>query len=114
MTFDHFDRMERKLLASTGINQRVVNLLMAMLRAERERIEKIRTGEYGIPGDGVRAVLLTPLDMLQKRHAREIPSERIAAAILLVSDLGVLFTTRDWGVTGTLSAMASACAALAK
>lgn len=80
-------------------------------------METLRAGNRSFAKGVVRDAIEIPLRTLRKVHGKvkdqEMSATRIAAALTVVSNSSVLFTTRDWSVAGTLSTMAGALAAAA-
>jgi hypothetical protein len=114
MSLDHFHGMERKLLASAQLNPRVVSFVLKLAAAQDAELEAIRTGNRSLVRDAVRDTIAVPLSKLRSMHGkiidRDLSATRIAAAMTVICNSSVLFTTRDWSVTGTLSTMAGALA----
>ena len=109
MTFDYFVSMERKLLRTLAIDPRVQDLLERTLLASQQQIENARSGNAPIPtGHSVESVKAFRDAM---RRERRVLRTYATSTIFLVADTGVLFSTRDWSVAGTLSTMAGAIAA---
>lgn len=114
MSLDHFHGMERKLLTSAQLNPRVVNFVLKIVAAQGAELEAIRAGNRSLAKDAVQNTIKVPLSKLRSMHGkiidRDLSATRIAAAMTVVCNISVLFTTRDWSVTGTLSTMAGAVA----
>jgi|GEM_PF-1810071 hypothetical protein len=113
MELDYFIKMERKLLSSTGLKPRVVELLMSFVEARTQALEKIRDRDYRQN----QISLKTPLnEIIHKiRSSRNkmdstppLSANQISAVMIIVADFSVLFTTRDWDVCGTMSSIAGA------
>jgi hypothetical protein len=106
--------MERKLLTSAQLNPRVVNFVLKIVAAQDAELEAIRAGNRSLVRDAVHNTIAIPLAKLRSMHGkiidRDLSATRIAAAMTVVCNISVLFTTRDWSVTGTLSTMAGALA----
>jgi hypothetical protein len=117
MDFGHFARMEQRLLAAAGIDQQVVGILMQILTRQLPELQKIRDGRRHFPARAVKNALLGPFERWYQGVApgldREVSTQKLGAVMLVVADGAVLFTTRDWGVAGTLSTMAGVTASAA-
>jgi len=116
MDLEYFQKMERRLLAATGIHPQVAELIMRFINAQAKETETVRSGRRSLQHGSIRPIVADPIyrwreSRLQSRDLR-VPAASIAAAITIVADISVLFTTRDWSVTGTLSTMAGALAAM--
>lgn len=109
MSIQHFQRMEAKLLDSAGVPYRARNSVIQLINNERNRLEAVRSGRRAIPSGTIRQVIMSlcPASTREKMPMH-VSSIRIAAGLTIIADVSVLFTTRDWGVAGTLSTMAGA------
>ena len=116
MDLSYFLKLEAILLRSASLDPRLVGLISRILEAHRTAIESVRSGENKIAAGNIRN--------LPQNVALEVKSNRgsvgvepmstlkAASLMLLVADVSVLFTTRDWNVVGTLSSMSSAVISL--
>ncbi len=115
MSLDHFHGMERKLLLSAQLNPRVVNFVLKVVAAQDAGLEAIRAGNRALVRGAVRNAIELPLSKLRKMHGKvmdqDMSATSIAHAMTVICNSSVLFTTRDWSVTGALSTMAGALAA---
>lgn len=112
MTFEHFIKMERKLLKSLNVHPAVIATLVELMEIEEDYIDFIRSGRE-VSGIGkIRASLMNVVDHLNDRVAGNKNNISLSA-LNMVSILGitanasVLITTRDWSATGTISVIAS-------
>jgi len=117
MTFDRFLALERRLYAAAGVHPDVAELLLAVLTSSRSQIEGARHRENSIQHGVVRSAIIQPFrSLLQSVNSRisdpRLTTTQVSAAMILVSDLSVMFTTRDWDVVSTLSAWGGAFASL--
>lgn len=114
MSFDHFMKMEFILFRHCGIDQALAARLLAMIQSQREDIERTRSGRLDRSIVSIKNSMLNPLirsfERMKSSGDREVSLPKLSAVLVLVSDLGVLFTTRDWDVAGTSSAMGAALA----
>lgn len=113
MELDHFLQMEKRLLDAAGLNPRVTELALRVVRSQTPRLGEVRTGEATLDHGAIERLLAIPLQRDITKHVREISSRRIVYIVILVADFSVLFTTRDWSVAGTLSTIAGALAGIA-
>lgn len=118
MDFQYFLRMEGVLLTKTPLSPRVVTLILQTISKYEKEVQEARLGEMPLPKGIVIAQPKALLDSLKKARESGVglptfAAHRVAGIATLVADSAVLFTTRDWGVTGTLSTMAGAIAAAA-
>lgn len=116
MPFEYFRNMEKRLFEVAGLSPKVVRLLMQFLDAQRSAVEEIRSGSSALNhGDVERPILqtLNPIRGDLRRAERELSPQKISAALVIIADVSVLFSTRDWGVTGTISGIAGAVGLLA-
>jgi hypothetical protein len=110
MPLDHFFAMERRLFRATGINPKVSNFISEQLYAQSEELEEVRDGAKPLVRGSVKKDV-GELVACGLKSIRHLSAARISAAIIIVANASVLFTTRDWSVTGTLSTMSGALAA---
>ncbi|MBO6783537.1 MAG: hypothetical protein JJ899_09755 [Alphaproteobacteria bacterium] len=112
MEFEYFESMEWKLLSSLSLNSRVSSILFELVKShERDVLDAIETesGAKPVPtAYGVSTNFIANLESLYSsndtHHA--VPSSRVASILTIMIDFGVLFTTRDWSVAGTMSVIA--------
>lgn len=111
MDFAHFLRMEERLLAELQLHPRVKALVIQMVVDRRSEVEAVRNGRMKIQQGSVRDVprpIIVELKQTKPDGGHMLPLGKVVALATLTADLSVMFTTRDWGVAGTLSAMAAA------
>ncbi len=115
MSHSYFRRMEMRLFSSAGLNEDVVNEVMKTIDDQKKEIESLRmqhkTLRHGIIKEALTKLLSSSVSRFTKLQDRQISVTRVAAAITVIGNTSVLFTTRDWSITGTLSTMAGALAA---
>ena len=113
LTFSRFQEMERTLLSIAGLNPRVVDVVMRSIADRQRQIEELRKRQSALRRGIIRSIVLSPAEALARRfHDREVPKNKLIAAIGIVTDTAVFFTTRDWNVVGTMSYMAGAAVEL--
>jgi hypothetical protein len=115
MTIAYFKKMEWILLRNADVTPRVSALIVEMIGKLEVEIEATRNGFSPLkPGSIANEPksLLNELkaDRLSVLGLRSFPANRLAGILTIVADSTVMFTTRDWGVAGTLSTMAGAIA----
>ena len=116
MSQEYFLNMEEKLLSSLRLHPRVIKLVMQIIRIQSPNVEQIRNGNGQIRRGTLRALVADPYfrwrasELSQKEF--QITTNKIVSSIIIVADFSILFTTRDWSVAGTLSAMSGAAATL--
>jgi hypothetical protein len=114
MEFDYFRHMERDLLLAAGIDPRVVDLADRLILKKRSELEQMRSGQLAIGRGNLKRTVAGPIKDGRINGAgildQGISTLRVLASIQIVTDISVLFTTRDWSVAGTLSTMSGALA----
>lgn len=113
MELDYFIKMERKLLSSTGLQPRVVNLLMNFVEARTKAVEKVRSRDSHHDHISLKAPLNEVIQKIQSSRnimdsTPPLSANQISSVMIIIADFSVLFTTRDWDVCGTMSAIAGA------
>jgi hypothetical protein len=111
----YFERMERTLLSATDIDPRVIGLITRFISTRTRELEEMRRGQTSLPHGSIRRLVIAPVLRWRDQHRdsqdRQVTTTKVAGALTVVADLSVLFSTRDWSVTGTLSTMAGALVA---
>ncbi|HKJ00416.1 MAG TPA: hypothetical protein VKB51_18225 [bacterium] len=117
MDFAHFKRMEERLLASLGIHENVIKLVLWIIDDQESQIEMARVGRRSLRHGTIKPLVADPIYRWRENRGKtrdlRVSTTSISAAITIVANISILFTTRDWSVTGTLSTMAGALAAMA-
>ncbi|MGF3027757.1 hypothetical protein ACQVP2_33800 [Methylobacterium aquaticum] len=115
MSLGYFKKMEMSLLKAAGLSPRVISILMGVIDQQEQALEDIRKNKLALQHGIVKAAVVDPvLGWLKKPHAltnKTMSREKIGGIMTVVADTTVMFTTRDWGVAGTLSTIAGALAA---
>jgi len=113
MSFDYFHRMEERLFQALGFSQRVTNYLLRKISNTKPAVEAARDplGEGLSPKRSLLAESRAELERLEmllhdKISGHNVSVNRIASMTTVVSNLSVLFTTRDWSVAGFMSVIA--------
>ncbi len=116
MEFNHFLKMERRLIDQLGIHPRVAALILKLVASMEGEIDEWRFGDRKETFDIIRTIFRPLVDSVRDRKGRGrdglISKVNVAAACTIIADTSVMFLTRDWGIAGTLSTMAGALAAL--
>lgn len=118
MTFGHFLKMEERLLAALDVDPRVADLVLRVAARSEYALRELLLAISGGILDEAKSPRVLRLGALKRMfvpllsdtHIRELPRERVGALFMAISDMSVMFTTRDWGVAGTMS---NICAGLA-
>ncbi len=111
MEFEYFVRMEKMLFLQLGIQPAIVDRLERFLWLQAGEVEAARQGKRPIPdGDLVRAVKSIRPSRPEHDTMGNLfwSANRVSGALVLFANMTVMFTTRDWSVTGTMSTMAGA------
>lgn len=121
MSFDHFLRMEETLLFKTlGFDARARDVLLHLVSGGRSKHERgvefdftkmrgERLDRPYEPEDSVfRRIKERAQAMFSDSIRKEASSQQLAGLTTLVTNVSVMFTTRDWGVAGTISTMCGA------
>ena len=119
MTYAHFREMETFLLRRSGVGHRVQAIILTVVDKYRDDVEATRHGDSPLsPG----SIAKLPIAIAERKIRNEwvsnlgtisISSTKAAGLMTVLSDVSVLFTTRDWGVAGTISTIAGGLAAVA-
>ncbi len=116
MPFEHFRKMEKRLFEAAGLSPRVVRMLLKFLDSQRKDVEGARSNQMPLEHGDVKRPILETLNPIRgdRRHAdRELSPTKVSAAIVVIADVSVLISTRDWGVAGKMSTIAGALGCLA-
>jgi len=113
MTFTHFLKMEEKLLNKMDVNPRVSALALQAASQNEGAFLQLLRAINGDPKNSAHVSSVVRLQHLRRKfieplsdpHKRELPKERVVGLFTVISNTSVLFTTRDWGVAGTISTM---------
>ncbi len=111
MSLDHFLRMETRLVGAAGIHPRVRSLILGYVRLNFQSLSRVLSGEEAIKRG---QILRKPKEVTQALRGdlsspigiKPISVQKIAAVMTIVMDMSVLYTTRDWSVTGFMSTIA--------
>jgi len=113
MTYDHFIKMERKLFEELQIHPSVRTLILDLLETQRTLIDNSRAGDESNFNDArilpflEKIISQLSIGTKQRSYKLALSSLNVSSLIGILSNTGILVTTRDWGVTGAISTMAS-------
>lgn len=116
MSFEHFLRMERRAFAELGISPRVTELALRFVALQTKDVEGVRDGDVRLSSNFlVAAIEMTKsgLAALKRLPDNLADGQQLAGALTVIVNVGLLYTTRDWSVTGTLSTIAGGLGAMA-
>ena len=114
MSFTYFQKLERRLLSAAGLDKRVIDVVMGIVVSQHQQVERLRKRQLTLRHGIIRSIVLASLFRWRDQiREREFSSNKMAAAITVVTDTSILFTTRDWNVVGTLSTIAAASVVVA-
>lgn len=113
MPLDHFLRMEARLIDAANIHPTVRSLILGYVRLNVQNLSRVLSGEETIKRGHI---LKKPKEVSQSLRedissvigVKPISVQKIAAVMTIVMDMSVLYTTRDWSVTGFMSTIAGA------
>lgn len=113
MSFGRFLEMERRLLSSLGVHPRVVNLLLKVIEFHEGEIEELRDSSAAIPHGTFKKIISSMTETVGARDMQSVYDNLVShtdlsAVATFIANSSVMFTTRDWGVAGTISCMAGA------
>ena len=113
MSFEHFRKMEERLFESLGFSRLVVDYLLRRISEAKSIVETARTpqGEPSTRGhpalkDAVNALSRIEEKLRDKLEGHTLSAAQVASITTILSNLSVLFTTRDWSVAGFMSVIA--------
>ena len=113
MPFHHFLEMERRLFSSLGMHPRVASLLLRVIELHQREIVKLRARASTIPHGTFKNTISNLTEKIRSNDIKLaydnlVSRTELSAAATFVANSSVMFTTRDWGVAGTISCMAGA------
>lgn len=118
MKYSHFREMERLLLQRSGVGERVKSIILSVIDQYEAEVEYTRHGDRALPEGAVSKLPAAISRSIQSARDRKLGYPAFSAAqaaglMTVLTDVSVLFTTRDWGVAGTISTIAGGFAATA-
>jgi hypothetical protein len=116
MRYSHFREMERLLLARSGVGDRVSAIVLSVVDKFETEVESARHGELQLERGSISkmpAIIMETIifGMRCKVGSPILSSSQAAGLMTVLTDVSVLFTTRDWGVAGTISTIAGGLSA---
>ena len=117
MAYAHFREMERLLLRRSGVGSRVQAIILAVVDKYQAEVESARHGDNPLPSGSISKLPTRIANAIKKERDSNLgtislSSTQAAGLMTVLSDVSVLFTTRDWGVAGTISTIAGGVAAI--
>lgn len=115
MSFEHFLRMERRAFQDRGISPKVADLALRFISLNSEEIEGVREGRRRLSENFLQAAFLmakSSISRMRLERDNMADAQQLAGLLIVVVNIGVLYTTRDWSVTGTLSTIAGGLGAM--
>jgi hypothetical protein len=114
MPFEHFLKMEDRLLSVLGVGSPVRVLVVSVVNSHRQRIEKLRDQIFSGSDPEKEPLEHLVQELLKQLDERRdmLSTNQIAGLATLIANTTVLFSTRDWSVAGTMSTMAGGLALL--
>ena len=118
MPYSHFREMERLLLKRSGVSTRVQSLILSVVDKYGSDVEASRLGAKPLPIGSISKLPTTIAESIQNDvrfnlGTFNLNGAQAAGLMTVIADVSVLFTTRDWGVAGTISTIAGGFAAAA-
>lgn len=113
MEFDYFMQMEKGLFDAIGLSPRVSDVLTKFVYLQRSEVEAIRVDKRGgvnLITKGFRPIMRCLQNKYIAKGGIAISSQKLCGIATVVANTGVYFSTRDWGVAGTISTMAGGLA----
>lgn len=119
MTFEHFIKMERKLLKNLDVHPAVINTLIELIELEEDYIDYIRSGREVFGIGKIRQSLSNTVGHLSARvsgnkNIINLSALNMISILGITANAGVMITTRDWSATGTISMITSQAITLKK
>lgn len=116
MSYSHFREMERLLLTRSGVGDRIKSIVLTVVDKYQTEVESARRGDLPLPMGSVSKLPKAISSALQKQRddrigAPTLSASQAAGLMTVLTDVSVLFTTRDWGVAGTISTIGGGIAA---
>lgn len=108
MPYEHFIRMERRLLDFFNLSDGVREYVIKTVEKERANLEAIREVLFTRSQGAYHSVQENTKELLDqvRQRGETMSSQQLAGLLCVVADSSALFTTRDWSVAGTISTMA--------
>jgi hypothetical protein len=113
MSDELFLKREKQLLIAGGVSAEVADLAIKILG---KYLPEQNRGWRQLPvtkANDIREAVSEPFSRASLQSG-EVSTRKLVATMSLVADMGVLFTTRDWNVVGTISSVAGCTIAMLK
>jgi len=106
-----FVEMEVHLLRALRVHPALEKLIEDLVIRRSDLFERLERREQILSLGQIRRSVMFLVEHLRgSLGGIHVPKNQIVGVATLVSDVTVMFSTRDWGVAGTLSTMAGALA----
>jgi hypothetical protein len=110
MSYEHFLEMERRLFRALRFPEKVRAYLIERVTAVRDTVEGIlELRDIVTASESLSRRTMDLLKQLksalQSADGSSLSTSQVAGLAIVVSNLSVLFTTRDWSAAGTMSAI---------
>ena len=117
MSYEHFLDMERRLFRALKFPEKVKAYLIERVSAARGSVEEaLESRDLANASDSLSRRTMDLLKQLRaalrSADGTSLPTNQVAGLAIVVSNLSVLFTTRDWSAAGTMSAISGGSAQL--
>lgn len=116
MSYAHFREMEKLLLTGSTLHPRVTSIIMQVIDNFEMQVESSRFGFSPLKSGAISNLPKIVISSVQNFIDRNSPdillsNTQVSGLMTVVSDVSIMFTTRDWGVAGTISTIAGGIAA---
>jgi hypothetical protein len=110
MSYEHFLEMERRLFKALKFPEKVNAYLIERVSAVRGTVEgALESRNFVKASESLSRHTIDLLKQLraalQSTDSSSLSTNQVAGLAIVVSNLSVLFTTRDWSAAGTMSAI---------
>lgn len=101
------------------MHPRVASLLLRVIESHHREIVKLRARASTIPRNTFKDTISNLTEKIRSNdiklaYENLVSHTELCAAATFVANSSVIFTTRDWGVAGTISCMAGALMGMRK
>lgn len=111
MPRDHFLQLEEKLFMNLDFPPEIINNLMYYITEEWHKFESFRKRDNSLFNKKNKTIILSILDKIQVSNEpiKEpfLSKINLSSLVTLIANGSVMFTTRDWSITGTISQIIS-------
>lgn len=110
MSTEQFHEMERRLLEDLRVHPALSRQIRLLIYGQSPEMDRLRMGAPVLKMGQILTSVRRLTDDLKAMGSTCIPRTQLVGIATVVVDTSVLFTTRDWSVAGTLSAIAGGVA----